>query len=123
MSEPQDTTQATPLFDMSKAKPLPAQNDAPLFDMSKATPLQSTDEVAARHARSVSDARARGLQTNLPDQEDFMDKVRTGIGKRGLEIGQGAVGLLNKGMAAAQNMDLSGKVTPETLQLPVPGTE
>lgn len=109
---PDDTPQAPQgvTLDMSKSTPLPAAAPAGVtLDMSKSQSLpnaaQSPEEVAARHARSVADARGRGLRTDLPDQEDFMDKVRTGAGKEGVATASGLANLANK-------------VLPSVIQIP-----
>src|SRR5437773_6181030 len=106
----QDSQNPTPLFDMSKAQPIPQTQSAPLFDMSKAQPIQGASQqtgevlpadVAARHARSVADARSRGLRTDLPDDEDFMDKLRTGVGKEAVSTVSGLANLANKALPSS----------------------
>ncbi len=59
-----DTQNPAPLFDMSKAQPIPAQTAAPnkpLFDMSKAQPIQPP------------------LQATQPEQPGWLDRTLEGV--------------------------------------------
>ena len=114
MPEPNDNQNPTPNppeIDLS-AGLVPKQSSSAGIDLSAGLVPKGPQtgdvlppDVAARHARSVADARARGLRTDLPDQEDFMDKVRTGVGKTAVESASGLANLANK-------------VLPSSLQIP-----
>jgi len=66
---------------------------------------QSPEEVAARHARSVADARARGLRTDLPASNEPVEAMATGIGKEAVSTVSGLANLENK-------------ILPSAIQLP-----
>jgi hypothetical protein len=131
MAEPQDTPQIEGLPPGAVVKPLAAAPQPQIEGLPPGAIVkqigkqysgvgqdQDPAEVAARHARAnaalspqeVAARKADVANPNAPESEDFGDQLRTGIGKRGLQVAQGTVGLVNK-------------VLPESVQLPVPGKE